>query len=116
MRLGASLGAVGKENISEVSSLSDAYAQLAGLLGGNQADGQALGGWLPGQVEQAGQGRLQVICGGLTLDQDDLKVLSGLSYTWVVDTGGEELLRRGDRVVVLVTADRQDYYVLVKLA
>ena len=96
--------------------MNDAYAQLAGLLEGNQADGQALGGWLPGQVEQAGQGRLQVICGGLTLDQDDLKVLSGLSYTWVVDTGGEELLRKGDRVVVLVTADRQDYYVLAKLA
>ena len=38
----------------------------------------------------------------------------GLDYAWTEDTGGDELLRAGDRLLVLVTADGQDYYILQK--
>ena len=38
----------------------------------------------------------------------------GQDYAWTEDTGGDELLRAGDRLLVLVTADGQDYYILQK--
>ena len=82
--------------------MDDVYAGLTELLRPAER-GQAPGGWLFGQVQQAGQGTLRVVCGGLTLDQ-----------AWTEDTGGDELLRAGDRLLVLVTADGQDYYILQK--
>ena len=57
---------------------------------------------------------LRVVCGGLTLDQTELHVPPGLDYAWTEDTGGDELLRAADRLLVLVTADGQDYYILQK--
>ena len=44
----------------------------------------------------------------------ELHVPPGLDYAWTEDTGGDELLRAGDRLLVLVTADGQDYYILQK--
>ena len=93
--------------------MDDVYAGLTELLRPAER-GQAPGGWLFGQVQQAGQGTLRVVCGGLTLDQTELHVPPGLDYAWTEDTGGDELLRAGDRLLVLVTADGQDYYILQK--
>ena len=76
--------------------MDDVYAGLTELLRPAER-GQAPGGWLFGQVQQAGQG-----------------TLPGLDYAWTEDTGGDELLRAGDRLLVLVTADGQDYYILQK--
>ena len=83
--------------------MDDVYAGLTELLRPAER-GQAPGGWLFGQVQQAGQGTLRVVCGGLTLDQTELHVPPGLDYAWTEDTGGDELLRAGDRLLVLVTA------------
>ena len=93
--------------------MDDVYAGLTELLRPAEP-GQAPGGWLFGQVQQAGQGTLRVVCGGLTLDQTELHVPPGLDYAWEEDTGGDQLLRPGDRLLVLVTADAQDYYILQK--
>ena len=93
--------------------MDDVYAGLTELLRPAER-GQAPGGWLFGQVQQAGQGTLRVVCGGLTLDQTELHVPPGLDYAWTEDTGGDELLRAGDRLLVLVTADGQAYYILQK--
>ena len=48
--------------------MDDVYAGLTELLRPAER-GQAPGGWLFGQVQQAGQGTLRVVCGGLTLDR-----------------------------------------------
>lgn len=53
--------------------MDDVYAGLTELLRPAER-GQAPGGWLFGQVQQAGQGTLRVVCGGLTLDQTELHV------------------------------------------
>ena len=101
---------------TEAILLSDVYARWAEMMGrgGRGSGGADLGGWCFGEVLDAGQGRLRVVCLGLTLEPEDLRLPPGLSYTWEIDTGGDNLLRRGDRLLVLVTADRQDYYVLEK--
>lgn len=96
--------------------MNEAYAALAALLGGG-ADtdgGGAPGGWRFGEVTAAGGGKLQVACNGLVLGPGDLRLPPGLDYTWTEDNGGANLLRPGDRLIVLVTADGQDYYVLQK--
>lgn len=93
--------------------MTDTYTQLAGML--MQAEGaRGLNGWLFGDVLASGGGSLRVVCGGLTLTQDDIHVPPQLSYSWTVDNGESHFLRRGDRLIVLVTADRQDYYILQK--
>lgn len=56
--------------------MDDVYAGLTELLRPAER-GQALGGWLFGQVQQAGQGTLRVVCNGLTLDQTELHVPPG---------------------------------------
>ena len=61
--------------------MDDVYAGLTELLRPAER-GQAPGGWLFGQVQQAGQGTLRVVCGGLTLDQTELHVPPGLDYAW----------------------------------
>lgn len=83
-------------------------------VGANKTGGGAPGGWLFGDVQEAGQGKLLVACNGLTLEPPDLRVPTSLDYQWQADTGGENLLRSGDRLIVLVSADQQDYYVLQK--
>lgn len=50
----------------------------------------------------------------MTLDAQGLHLPPDLDYTWDYDNGGDNLLRAGDRLLVLVTADQQDYYVLQK--
>ena len=92
--------------------MSEAIARLAGLLGGGESSG--LGGWRFGSVLRAGRGELLVACGGLELGPEELHVPPGLSYVWEEDTGGDSLLRQGDRLVVLVSADGQDYYIREK--
>ena len=67
-----------------------------------------------GQVRWAGHGVLQVDCDGLLLDKEDLWLSPYLSYTWVQDNGADNLLRTGDRVVLL-TQDEQDYYLLARM-
>lgn len=96
--------------------MSDVYARLAAMLGGGTGRQGAFtpGGWLFGDVLEAGRGELRLACGGLSLTQGDVKVDRGLSYTWTEDEGQEHYLRAGDRVLVLVTADGQEYYVLKK--
>lgn len=69
--------------------------------------------WI-GEVKEAGGGRLRVACGGMQLEREDLWVAAGLDFVWTVDTGGAELLRRGDRVVLL-SPDGQDYYLTAKV-
>ena len=93
--------------------MDDVYAGLTELLRPAER-GQALGGWLFGQVQTAGQGTLRVVCNGLTLDQTALHVPPGLDYALEVDDGSGRLLRSGDRLLVLVTADGHDYYILQK--
>ena len=51
--------------------MDDVYAGLTELLRPAER-GQAAGGWLFGQVQQAGHGVLRVVCNGLTLDQTEL--------------------------------------------
>jgi len=93
--------------------MSDVYADFLDLLS-PAAGGIQAGGWLFGDVLLAGRGALQVACNGLVLEPDGLHLPPGLDYTWTYDTGADNLLRAGDRLLVLVTADRQDYYVLQK--
>lgn len=89
--------------------MSNVYADLAAMMGGGQRGPAALGGWLHGTVEAAGQGELLVTCDGLRLGPEDIAVCAPYDYAWESDTGEMQLLRPGDRVIVLVTADRQDY-------
>lgn len=96
--------------------MSDIYANLAAMMGGGRPAAAALGGWLPGTVEAAGQGALLVTCDGLRLGPEDIAVCAPYDYAWERDTGEDHLLRAGDRVVVLVTADRQSYLLLRKAA
>ena len=96
--------------------LSSPYAKLVEMLSGasHGGEGIAAGGWLFGDVQQAGHGVLQVVCAGMTLDALGLHLPPDLDYTWDYDNGADNLLRVGDRLLVLVTADKQDYYVLQK--
>ena len=95
--------------------MSDIYAKLAGMMGAGSASRPiAPGGWLFGDVLEAGQGELRIACGGLSLGQTELHVSADLSYTWTLDAGQANFLRAGDRVLVLVSSDMQDYYVLQK--
>ena len=95
--------------------MGDVYARMAQGLGAQGGDGWgSLGGWTFGDVLDAGHGRLQVVCTGLTLGPDELHVPSGLVYTWETDQGQDHYLRAGDNLLMLVTSDRQDYYILQK--
>ena len=66
-----------------------------------------------GEVLRSGNGTLQVSCGELVLEPEDLYLAYGLDYRWRIDDGGAEKLRRGDRVVLL-SLDGQDYYLICK--
>ena len=75
------------------------------------------GGWpfLVGEVVQCGQGKpLKVSAAGLPpLEPEDLWIDPTLNWTWMEDLGGVELLRTGDRVVLL-SGDMQTYYLIGK--
>ena len=102
-------------NQKGAGALSEVYARWAEKLKRMaRTDGSGMGGWAFGDVLDAGQGRLKVVCLGLTLGPDELHLPPGLSYTWTEDEGQEGNLRAGDKLLVLVTADGQDYYVLQK--
>ena len=55
-----------------------------------------------GEVREAGNGKLRVNCGGMDLTAGDLYVSAGLDYRWQEDNGMANLLRRGDRVDILI--------------
>lgn len=67
-----------------------------------------------GTVQQAGRGRLRVGRGSLILEREDLYVDPTLKWNWEEDTGAPELLRPGDRVVLL-TEDEQTYYLICRV-
>ena len=67
-----------------------------------------------GAVKAAGSGRLEISLGGLTLEPEDLWLAVGLDYHWTYDNGADNLLRKGDRVVLL-SQDRQTYYLLQRM-
>lgn len=67
-----------------------------------------------GDVTAAGHGRLEISCGGLPLEPKDLWLAVGLNYHWTYDTGADNLLRKGDRVVLL-SQDGQTYYLLQRM-
>lgn len=95
--------------------MNDVYARWARKLEGTDGPaGAALGGWAFGDVLAAGHGRLRVVCGGLTLEAAMLHVPQELIYTWDEDRGQSNYLRAGDRLLILVTEDRQDYYIVEK--
>lgn len=87
-----------------IVSLLDAMAPAA-----------APGPFLVGKVLRAGQGQpLQVEAAGLEpLEPEDLWVSPTLNWTWARDEGEPELLRPGDRVVLL-SSDMQTYYLIAK--
>lgn len=94
--------------------LSDGITRLAGALLGGKSGALEVGGWLFGDVTAAGQGELKVTCDGLPLELEDLRVPPELDYKWTQDSGAANLLRRGDKLVLLVEAERQSYYILKK--
>lgn len=67
-----------------------------------------------GEVKAAGNGVLRVSCDGLTLEPEDLRLAVGLDYHWTYDNGADNLLRKGDRVVLL-SQDGQTYYLLQRM-
>ena len=67
-----------------------------------------------GEVKQAGNGRLRVNCAGLDLTQGDLFVSAQLHWDWTQDDGSPQLLRPGDRVVLL-SQDGQDFYLVARM-
>ena len=67
-----------------------------------------------GEVREAGNGKLRVNCGGMDLTAGDLYVSAGLDYRWQEDNGMANLLRRGDRVVLL-SGDGQAYYLITRV-
>ena len=104
-----------KCNYKKGDFLSDVYARWVKKLEGmGRPAGGGLGGWAFGDVLEAGRGKLRVVCGGLTLEAEELRVPAGLDYSWTEDDGRESYLRAGDRLLMLVTGDRQDYYILQK--
>ena len=70
---------------------------------------QAPSAFCVGEVKAAGGGVLRVRAGGMDLEAGDLYVSAALRYDWTEDDGSPELLRPGDRVVLL-SSDGQDYY------
>lgn len=69
------------------------------------------------EVQRAGGGALRLTCGGLPVEKDELYVNPTLNYAWTRDTGGTDLLRSGDLVVLLTPAGSeadQEYYLVCK--
>ena len=93
--------------------MTDPYAALGAALHPSKTS-RTLGGWTFGTVERGGRGELLVTCLGLSLDREGVHVPPELSYTWTEDDGSDGLLRAGDTLLVLVSADQQDYYILRK--
>ncbi len=67
-----------------------------------------------GDVTRAGHGVLEISCGGLPLEPKELYLAVGLNYRWTYDNGADNLLRKGDRVVLL-SRDGQTYYLLQRM-
>lgn len=67
-----------------------------------------------GKVTAAGGGQLRVTVGRLQLERVDLLVNPALDWQWTEDTGGAELIRPGD-AVLLLSQDDQNYYLPCKV-
>lgn len=97
-----------------MDSLEESGGRIASAIVKLGGQGQAPSPFWLGQVQEAGQGRLRVSCGGLPLDKDDIWLAAGLDCNWTEDTGGPELLRSGD-TVALLSADGQTYYLVARM-
>lgn len=93
-----------EENMGRIA---ESMGRAAGLVGSPSA-------FFIGTVMEAGRGRLRVSCGGLQLEPEDLYLAVGLDYKWQEDHGEPNLLRKGDRVVLL-SQDGQDYYLIARM-
>lgn len=118
--------------------MSDVYADLAGMIPPENG-GLPAGGWMLGTVLQEGTGpALRVACNGMTLTGEDLWLPDYLKEGWSPGLAGtlsgtcteggactvpvepEQLRRKegglktGDQVVVAVSRDGQDYYIVCK--
>lgn len=91
----------------------DAVTALINQISRAVGEDMAGGCFCVGEVVRAGQGDLKIRRGELPLDREDLYVNPTLDWRWTVDTGGTELLRAGDRVVLL-TLDDQTYYLVCR--
>ena len=97
-----------------MDSLEQSGGRIASAIVKLGGKGQAPSPFRLGQVLEAGQGRLRVSCGGLSLDKGDIWLAAGLDCNWTEDTGGPELLRSGD-TVALLSADDQTYYLVARM-
>lgn len=97
-----------------MDSLEQSGGRIAAAIMTLGGEGQEPSPFRLGQVLEAGQGRLRVSCGGLPLERGDLWLAAGLDYNWTEDSGGPELLRAGD-TVVLLSADSQTYYLVARM-
>ncbi len=71
-----------------------------------------------GTVLEAGHGKLRILCAGLPVELDELYINPELNYQWKKDTGGVDLLRAGDLVVLLTPMGEeqdQEYYLVCKV-
>lgn len=94
-------------------SFEESMAALAAAMVRAGRQGSPASPFYLGEVLESGGGSLRVSCGGLQLEPEDLWLTPGLDYRWTLDTGGDSLLRQGDRVVLL-SGDGQDYYLICK--
>lgn len=94
-------------------TFEESMAELAASIQTLARTAQQPGAFAIGDIQAAGQGRLRILCGGLQLEPEDLWLATGLDYKWSIDTGADNLLRPGDRVVLL-SLDGQDYYLMGK--
>ena len=97
-----------------MKSFDESMTDLAASMARAAREAQTGSAFRLGKVRRAGHGVLQVDCDGLLLDREDLWLAPPLSYTWTEDNGEYNLLRTGDRVVLL-TQDKQDYYLLARV-
>lgn len=89
-------------------------ADFLRMLPGRAQSGSG-GGFRYGDVTAAGHGQLIISAGGYALTPEDLILNPLYDYRWEEDTGGDYLLRAGDRVALL-TDDGQVFYLLGKAA
>lgn len=97
-----------------MDTFDDSVGRIVSLLGGAAKSGERPSAFCIGRVLQSGNGALRIECNGLQLTATDIWLAEPLDYKWTVDDGSAELLRTGDRVVLL-SADGQDYYLIARV-
>lgn len=96
--------------------MTDPYTELLRQMGTKTG----APGWCLGTVKQGGKGQLRVAAAGLPLEKEDLTVSVSLDYRYDPSAEGfaytPEMLRSGDQVLLLPSADGQRYYLIAKVA